>query len=185
MRGSQTAAWRPERLNGGKGNGAWGNSSGESNEGIGSVAMCRGVTRTPEARCFATLLARFLSGFSGFRSRLHFYPRALLRRLEHGVANVLRFERIAEGRRARLACADRFEEISDLVRERLRVTDLQTGYPPVFHIRLIAIGDVNAAPAADDAFVAVIEILKPMQVVQIPADRRVLAINLERVGRLV
>ena len=50
---------------------------------------------------------------------------------------------------------------------------------------MLAIGDVQAAPSAQLAFVAMIEVLQPMQVVQVPHDRRVLAVDLERVQRLV
>ena len=52
--------------------------------------------------------------------------------------------------------------------EGVLVADLQAGHPPVLHIRMIAIGDVDAAPAAQPAFVAMIEILQPVQIVQIP-----------------
>ena len=43
--------------------------------------------------------------------------------------------------------------------ERLRVADLQAGNPPVFHVGMIAVGDVNRFPAANFAFVFVIETL--------------------------
>jgi hypothetical protein len=40
-------------------------------------------------------------------------------------------------------------------------------------------------PAADDRIVAVVEVAQPVQVVQVPGDRGVLAVDLERVERLV
>ena len=50
---------------------------------------------------------------------------------------------------------------------------------------MIAVGDVNRAPAPQPPLVAVIEELQAMQIVQIPGNRSVLAVDLERVGRLV
>ncbi len=65
------------------------------------------------------------------------------------------------------------------------VADLQTRHPPVLHVGLIAIADMDRPPAADNAGVTMIEILKPMQIVQIPTDRRLLAVDLEREKSLV
>src|SRR5437868_1429272 len=50
---------------------------------------------------------------------------------------------------------------------------------------MIAVGDVDAAPAADDALVTMIEILQPVQVVQVPFDRGMFTVDLERIERLV
>ena len=50
---------------------------------------------------------------------------------------------------------------------------------------MIAVGDVDAAPSAQLAFVPVIEELDAMQIVKIPFCRRILAVDLERVERLV
>ena len=77
------------------------------------------------------------------------------------------------------------DEIGKLVDEGVLVADLQPGHPPVLHVGMIAVGDVHAAPAAHPPFVAVIEVLDAMQIVQVPERRRVLAVDLERVERLV
>ena len=69
--------------------------------------------------------------------------------------------------------------------ERVFVADLQTRHPPVLHVRVVAVGDVDAAPAAGSPFVTMIEPLQAMQIVQIPRGRGVLAVDLERVERLV
>src|SRR5437016_6446549 len=69
--------------------------------------------------------------------------------------------------------------------ERVLVTNLQARHPPVLHIRMIAVGDVNRAPAPQPPLVAVIEELQSMQIVQVPADRRMLAVDLQSVQRLV
>ncbi len=50
---------------------------------------------------------------------------------------------------------------------------------------MIAVGNVQAAPAAQVALVAMIEVLQAVEVVQIPEDGGVLAINFESVERLV
>src|SRR5258707_7900027 len=65
------------------------------------------------------------------------------------------------------------------------VSDLQTGNPPVRHIWMLTIGDMKLAPAAYMALIAMIEILETMQIVQVPRNRRVLAVNFESVQRLV
>ena len=69
--------------------------------------------------------------------------------------------------------------------KRVLVADLQARHPPVLHVRLVAVGDVDRPPAADDGLVAVVEVAEPMQVVQVPGDRGVLAVDLERVQGLV
>lgn len=46
---------------------------------------------------------------------------------------------------------------------------------------MIAVGHVNAAPAAQPAFITVIEILYPVQIVQIPDGRSMLAVDFESV----
>ena len=65
------------------------------------------------------------------------------------------------------------------------VADLQPRHPPVLHIGMIAVGDVDVPPAPQPAFIAMVEILQPVQIVQIPDDRCVFAVDLERVERLV
>ncbi len=49
--------------------------------------------------------------------------------------------------------------------EALGITDLQSRHPPVLHVRLISISHVDAAPTADNPFIAVIEDFEAMQVV--------------------
>jgi len=83
------------------------------------------------------------------------------------------------------AIGSRREEIGGLVDEGVLVADLQSGHPPVLHVRVVAIGDVYASPAAQAAFVAVIEVLQAVQIVQVPDDGRILAVDFERVQRLV
>ena len=71
------------------------------------------------------------------------------------------------------------------MRERVLVADLQSRYPPVFHVRLVAVGHVDVAPAAHAPLIVVIEVLDTMQIVKVPEGGRMLAVDLERVERLV
>src|SRR5262245_11510025 len=50
---------------------------------------------------------------------------------------------------------------------------------------MLAVGDVNAAPAAERPLGPVIEPLQSMQIVQVPLDRSLLAVDLESVEGLV
>ena len=55
----------------------------------------------------------------------------------------------------------------------------------MLHVRHVAVGDVDRSPAADQRIVAVVEVLQPVQVVQVPLERGLLAVDLEGVERLV
>ena len=86
---------------------------------------------------------------------------------------------------AGLLLREAFEEVGDLVDEGVLVADLQAGHPPLAHVGMVAVGDVDRCASRGRAFVAVVEVLQAMQVVQVPVDRGVLAVDLERVERLV
>jgi hypothetical protein len=64
--------------------------------------------------------------------------------------------------------AGTLKEVSHLVNERVLIADLQPGHPPVLHVGMIAVRDVNALPSPQPPFIAVIEILETVQVVEIP-----------------
>ena len=112
-------------------------------------------------------------------------PGLLGRGLKDGVADLGGFQRVTEGRSAGLAGFDGGEEVGDLVHEGVFVADLQTGHPPLVHVRHVAVGAVDVVPAADERVVAVIEELQAVQVVQVPLERGLLAVDLEGVQRLV
>ena len=65
------------------------------------------------------------------------------------------------------------------------VADAQAGHPPLVHVRHVAVGDMHAAPSARGGLVAVIEELQAVEVMQIPADGGVGAVDLQRVQGLV
>src|SRR5215471_13488846 len=50
---------------------------------------------------------------------------------------------------------------------------------------MIAIGDMQAAPSAQLALIAMVEPLQAMEIVQVPRDRCMLAVDLQGVQRLV
>ena len=72
-----------------------------------------------------------------------------------------------------------------MVDEGVFVTDLQTGNPPFVHVGMVAIGHVDGTPSSKIAFVLVVEPLEAVQVVQVPLDRGMLTVDLERVEGLV
>ena len=77
------------------------------------------------------------------------------------------------------------EEIRNLMHEAVFITDLQARNPPFTHIGMIAIGDMDAAPAAEAAFVTVLEILKAVEVVEVPKNGSVFAVDFEGVEGFV
>src|SRR5262245_28149573 len=101
---------------------------------------------------------------------LHRDPLLVLRGLKYGVEYELRQVRIAEVRLGRLALGDAVEEVGDLMNKRVLVTDLKTRHPPLAHVRVLAVADVDRPPAAKRPLVAVVEPLEPVKVVQVPED---------------
>ena len=79
----------------------------------------------------------------------------------------------------------RLEEVGDLVHEGVLVTDRQPRHPPLAHVGMVAVGDVHALPAPHRPRVLVVEDLQPVEVVQVPLQAHVLAVDLERVEGLV
>src|SRR5688572_4136041 len=84
----------------------------------------------------------------------HGLPLTGLGRFQHRVGDVVGRERVAEGRRCRVTAGETCEEIGGLVDEGMLVADLQAGHPPMAHIGMLAVADVDRAPAAQLAFVA-------------------------------
>src|SRR4051812_38915504 len=65
------------------------------------------------------------------------------------------------------------------------VTDLQTRHPPFVHVRMISVSDMDRAPPTYPAFILVLEVLKPMEVVQIPKNRGVFTIDFKSIESFV
>src|SRR5438128_4142877 len=92
-------------------------------------------------------LPLYLRGSIRLSSPNLFFAPAILGALEHRVADALRLKRVPERRRAGLAVGERLEEIGNLVDERVLVADLQARDPPVAHVGVLAVGDVDRTPA--------------------------------------
>src|SRR6476660_7023244 len=88
------------------------------------------------------------------------FPAAGFGRPEDSVGHEISGEAVAEGWRRRPAGPQTVDEVRNLMDERVLVADLQSRHPPMFHIRMVAVADVQGAPAAQPAFVAVIKILQ-------------------------
>src|SRR4051794_30037119 len=71
------------------------------------------------------------------------------------------------------------KEVGSLVNKGVLVTDLKAGNPPVLHVRMIAVCDVNASPAAERTLIAVVEVFEPVEIMEVPAQRGELAVDLK------
>ena len=80
-------------------------------------------------------------------------------RFQHCIGYIFRGRAICESGRSRLSLADSLQEVRYLVNEGVLVANLEPGDPPVFHVGMIAVGDVHTLPAAESALIAMIEIL--------------------------
>src|SRR4051794_23828620 len=116
---------------------------------------------------------------------LYLLPTVCFSGLKHGITNVLRFERIAERGARGLPALNALEKVGHLVNEAVLVTDLQTRYPPLVHVRVVSVGNVKRSPPAHSAFIAVIKILQTVEIVKVPENRGVLAIDFESVKGLM
>ena len=61
------------------------------------------------------------------------------------------------------------------------VADLQVWNPSVLHVGMVVVRDVQAAPIAHSSFVTMIKVLEPMEIVEIPEDGGMLAIDFESI----
>src|SRR5262245_57787659 len=95
------------------------------------------------------------------------------------------FQGVTKGRAGRFAFGHAIQEISDLMNKAMFIPNLEAGNPPFGHVRVFAITDMDGSPAANATFVPVFEILEPMQIVKIPENGGVLAVNLEGVKRFM
>ena len=86
-----------------------------------------------QAACHATGIVSHCLVFADFKTAS----------VTYSVANPSR----KVGAAARLL-TERKKKIGDLVNEGVFVADLQSRNPPVLHVRMVAVGDVNALPAA-------------------------------------
>src|SRR6218665_1678682 len=84
-------------------------------------------------------------------------PGPVLAAGENRVADLLGLEGVPEGRAARLTLGRPFEEVPHVVHEAVLVADLQARHPPLVHVRVLAVGDVDRPPAAELSFVPLLK----------------------------
>jgi hypothetical protein len=72
---------------------------------------------------------------------------------------------VLEIRSKRAALTGCLQKISDLMNECVLIANLQTGHPPILHVGMITVGDVNALPSAQTSLITMIEELQTMEVV--------------------
>ena len=108
--------------------------------------------------------------------------------VEHGVANLLRPQGGADGGLEGRPALQAGEEVGQGVDERVLVADGAAGHPPVLHVGVLEIGDVDPLPAGEVVLdllagrrIDVAEILQHVRVFQVEEDRAVFAVELEGV----
>ena len=117
--------------------------------------------------------------------RLHVLPDAVLCGCEDRVADFRGLEGVVEGRVAWDTFVEALQEVGHLMDEGVFVADAKTGHPPFVHVGHVTVSDVHTTPAASGRVITVIEVLEAVQIVQIPADGGVGAVDLQRVQGLV
>src|SRR4029077_16640904 len=120
--------------------------------------------------CAPPLTARDLCGLGGF------FPFARLCRLEHSMHNSFGRHRMLKRRFGRFLFVQRIQKICDLMNKPMFEANRQAWYPPVGHVRMISVRDMDRSPAAKGTFIPVIEPLQPMQIMEIPGERAVFAV---------
>ena len=100
---------------------------------------------------------------------------------------MLRSQGILKIRLGNFTSFQTFEEISKLMNKRLAKADLKARHPPVVHVRMLTtgVGHVNGTPTAQLTFITVVKVLQPVQVMQIPLDGGMFAIDLEGIERFM
>ena len=104
-------------------------------------------------------------------NRRYSLPLATLCRSQDGICDVIDSEAIPEGRRCLAPTTKGFEEIGKLMDEGMLIAYLQARHPPPLHVGVVAVADVNALPSAQTPFIAMIEELEAMEIMQIPSRR--------------
>ena len=65
------------------------------------------------------------------------------------------------------------------------IANSQTRNPPTVHVRMITIGNMDRTPATQRPLVLIVKPLQTVQVVQIPCDAAVFAIDFKSIEGLV
>ena len=118
---------------------------------------------------------------------LYLNPLLRLGGLQNGVADVLGAQRVAEvrvGLRS-LRIVEALEELGEGVGEGVLVTEAETRDPPVARVGVVAVGRVDAGPTSPIAGDGVVEVVETVEVVEVPLEGLMFAVDLEGVERLV
>src|SRR5678815_5124900 len=83
-------------------------------------------------------------------SSIYLLPGSGFSGLNHSLTNFFCFEGIPECRRTGFSTIQAFNEISGLVDEGMLISNTKSRHPPLVHIRLITICNMNRAPTAYD-----------------------------------
>ena len=117
----------------------------------------------------------------------HIDPLTGLRGLEHGVADVLRPEGIAEVRIGFFGAwvIEALHELNGTMDEGMFVAEAEARDPPVAGVRVVAIGDVDAGPAACFSWDVMVEVSEAVEIVEVPREGFVMAVDLEGLVRFM
>ena len=85
----------------------------------------------------------------------------------------------------RLGVVEALEEFGEGMGERVFVTETESRDPPVAGVRVIAVGSMDAGPTAAVTRDGVVEVVQAVEVMEIPLQRLLLAVDFERVEGLV
>ena len=84
---------------------------------------------------------------------------------------------VPKGWGGRAILAEGEKEIGALVDERVFVAYLESRNPPILHVGMVSVGEVNALPSAQAPLIAVVEVIEPVQIVKIPRGRGALTVD--------
>ena len=111
----------------------------------------------------------------------HVNPLAGFGGLEDGVANVLGAEGVAEVGEGFLGAwvVEALHELDSSVDEGMLVTKAEAGDPPISGVGVVAVRDMDAGPPSGFAGDVVIEVGETVEVVEVPGERLVVAVDFE------
>src|ERR1700687_267537 len=112
---------------------------------------------------------------------VHLFPIVVFGGSQDSIGHIIRCHRFAKTRRRYVGVGQSAQKICCLMDKCVFVSDLQTRHPPMLHIRMITVGDVDRAPTTKSSLVAMIEILQSVKILKVPNDRRIFSVDLESV----
>src|SRR5580658_10460317 len=89
------------------------------------------------------------------------FPLFGLGRFQYRVSYIVGSKPVAKRRSGHAVFTDGQDEIRGLVNEGVLVADLESWHPPVLHVRMVAVRNVNVLPSAQLTLIAVVEVFQP------------------------